>query len=248
MVDATVTGAKVLPVTLAERVGGEPATARPPVTATAVGVAETMPAAARATRGDARTAAIADGPTAREGARRGAAPTAGTGARIVTGAPVTGRIVTVARGTVVTGRVATADARTSGDRGTRAVRARAPRAAGTGREAAIVPGAVTTGHPRATGVARRGRAATGTSGPRAPAKEAAGGTTGTRPTAVVTARVRATTAVAVTAAGTHRAPGPAATGRASTAVPSRATRRVRRSPTRCRSLSSTARRAAGCGP
>lgn len=84
------------------------------------------------------------------------------------------------------------------------------------------------------------------------------GTTATPPTVVGTglvlvttgagtAPVPATTVGARIAGGMLRVPGRAASGTASTVARSRATLRGRRSRTRCRSLSSTARREGGCG-
>lgn len=199
VVDATVTGDRVPPVTRAGRGPDDPAAALPPATATVVVAVATTPVAGRVTRADGRTAATEGSPTARAAARRGADPTGGTGARTATVGPAT------------------------------------------------VPGAATTVRPLVTGAARPVRAATGTSDPLVRVRGTGGGTTGTRPSVVATVQARVTTAEVATAAGTHPVPGPAGIVRASTAVPSRVTPRGRRSPTRCRSRSSTARRAVAYG-
>jgi len=120
-------------------------------------------------------------------------------------------------------------------------------AASTARGAATVPGVVTTGHLPATGGAGRGHAVTGTSGLRVRGRATGVGTAATPPTVGGRVRVRVTSVGVATAVGTLRVRVRAASGTVSTVARSLVTPRGRRSPTRCRSLSSTARPEGGCG-
>jgi hypothetical protein len=253
---ATATVDRALPATSGVPVATSPASA--PGTATVVGAAVTPRVVAQPMVVDARTGATGDARRAVADAPRVAAPTGGRGARVPTVAAATDRTGTVARVIVGTGHVVTVDARTSGVRGARAARAPARPAASTARGGTTAPGAVTTGHLLVTDVARPGRVGPATSGRRVRARASVVGTTATPPivagtrrvlvmTGAGTAPVPVTSAGAAIAAGMLLVRGRAASGTASTAARSHATLRGRRSLTRCRSLSSTARPEGGCG-
>ncbi len=130
-------------------------------------------------------------------------------------------------------------------RGASAVTRRAARAVSTAQRA-------TTGRVPATVTPGRVRGATVRTVPHGAETLVAGASSATPRAGVADRADRATTAAAVTVPGesagaTPRAPGPAATARASTDVLSLGTLPARTCPRTCRSPSSTAQRAAGSG-